>query len=437
MRDRRFRRLPMPFRRATPAMALTAALTVAAVLAPAVGPLPAVAQQVQRIAAVVNDQAITVYDVDARMNMVIGTSQLPDTAETRQKLLPRVLQQLVDERLKVQEATRLGLSVTDQDVEKAKRQIEQNNNFPPGSLDAQMRAKGVDPKELEKQLRADVAWVKVAQGSLRRQVSVEPAEVDAVLETLRQSLGKPQRLMAEIVLPVNDPSEEEQMRALGERLVQQMRGGAPFQPLARQFSASGTAAVGGDLGWVPQGALDPEVEAAVQALTPGQVSAPIRTAVGYQIVLLRERRDTEKPKPEDVPVRLAQLYMPTQGPAAVPAATRADTLAALSGATGCADVERVATEMRLPNSGALGTMKPSSLPAPVDAVVTGLPENKLSAPITLPDAEVVVMVCERADPSGLPSRDVIEQRLEGEKLDRAAQRALRDLRRSALIDIRL
>lgn len=404
----------------------------------AIAPPPAQAQQMQRIAAVVNDQVISLYDLQARLELAIRSSQLPDTQETRQRLLPTVLQQLVDERLKLQEAARLRIAVSDEDLRTARRQIERNNNMPPGTLDKFLAQPGIDESSFNEQLRSEIAWIKVAQTNLRRTISVEPEEVDAVLDRMRRDLGKPERLLAEIVLPVDNPQQEEQIRGLAARLRAELLQGAPFQAVARQFSAAPTAAKGGDLGWVVQGALDPEVEAAIASLPAGQVTEPVRTAAGYTLVLVRQHRDPTATPPDQVPVTLSQLYMPLSGPAAVPADKRAEAVATLRGGTTCGDVDALAEKMELPSSGAIGTLKPADLPPAVGAVVAGLEVGRPSDPIRLDGAaEVVVMVCERHGADSLPTRETIEAQLENEKLERVAQRTLRNLRRAALIDIRL
>lgn len=415
---------------------------LAALTLPVYGTLSPVAQaqqmQVQRIAAVVNDDAVTVRDVEDRMNMLIGTSSLPDSPDTRRRLMPRVLQILIEERLKLQEAKRLNVTITEADLDSARRQIETNNRMPPGSLAASMRQKGVDPASLDKQLRSDIAWAKVVQNSLRRQVSVEQEEVEAVLSTLRENLGKPQRLLGEIVLPFNDEAEEQQARALADRLGEQLKQGAAFSALARQFSGSSTAAVGGDLGWVTEGQLDPELEEAVSALKPGMMTGPVVSGGSLHLIVLRDVRETKRLPPEATPVRLSQLFFPSKGGAAIPAESRDDIIATLAEtAKGCEDVDRLADQVRLPNSGSIGTMKPADLPPAVGSVVATLKENTLSAPIELPSGTVVAMVCERKDADGMPSREDIERKLETEKLERLAQRTLRDLRRKALIDIRI
>lgn len=412
------------------------ALAAGSVVTLSAGAPPAQAQQVMRIAAVVNDEIVTAYEVQSRLAMVIGTSGLPNSPETRQKLLPRVIQQLIDERLKMQEATRLGITIAPQEIEQAKRQIEQNNGLPAGAVDQMMSQSGVDTATLEAQIKADVAWIKVARTSLQRQLSVEPEEVDAVLDQMRQGLGKPERLVSEIVLPVNSPDQEEAVSQLAQRLVQEIRGGANFAALARQFSASPTAAVGGDLGWVRLNGLEPDIERRLSGLQTGTLSEPFRTASGWMIVALRDSRQNNAPSPEETPIDIAQLVIPTGGPGALEADTLATVRARAAAVTSCQEMDTIANEFNLPSSGRLGPVVPNKMPPAIRSVALLLAEGTVSQTIPYDDTEIRLMICAPRNATGLPDRRDIEDRLLNDKLQRAADRALKDLRRRAMIDIR-
>lgn len=443
--------LPTRFRFRPCAMALAVLGAMAAVVPALVGgalttgaalvlaPPPAAAQQVQRIAAVVNDDVISLHDVQARLTLAIRSAQLPETQETRQRLLPQVLQQLIDERLKAQEGKRLGVDVSPEELLAARRQVERNNDMPPGALDRFLTEAGIDETSFEAQLRAEILWAKIAQTELIQSVTIEPEEIDALLESLRQTMGSPERLLAEILLPVDSPDQDAAVRAFAERLIAEVDQGAPFPAVARQFSLAPTAAVGGDLGWVMEGTMDPRIEGALAALAPGQLTPPVRTAQGYHILALRDRRDPRAIPADQIPMDLSQLLMPLSGPAALPEARRTELGQTLPGRlTSCDDVNQEAESLGLPSSGPIGVLRLADLPPAVAAVVQGLPEKRLSPPIVVDGrAEVMIMVCERLSPLSLPSRERIEMQLEAEKLERVAQRTLRNLRRAALIDIRL
>src|SRR5712692_5965603 len=87
-----------------------------------------------RIAAVVNDEVISVFDVASRMRMVMISSNIADTPETRQRIGPQVLRSLIDEKLELQEAKRQNVTATDGEVNNALQQIEKQNNMKAGQL---------------------------------------------------------------------------------------------------------------------------------------------------------------------------------------------------------------------------------------------------------------------------------------------------------------
>ena len=121
--------MAMTFRTSAIAMTLCAAMAVFATLA------PAKAQSVQRIAAIVNDELITAYDLESRIRLVLFSTRLPDNVDTRRRIRNQVLRTLIDERLQFQEAKRRNISVSNRDIERAKLTIEKQNNMPKGGLE--------------------------------------------------------------------------------------------------------------------------------------------------------------------------------------------------------------------------------------------------------------------------------------------------------------
>jgi peptidyl-prolyl cis-trans isomerase SurA len=389
------------------------------------------------IAAVVNEDIITVYDVQARLGLFLATSGLDNTPEMQRRLIPQVVDALVEDHLKLQEAKRLKITTTDAEIRQSLDQIEQRNNMPAGAFRTMLAEKHVDPTSLYSQLEADLAWIKVVRQSLEREVSVQPQEVNAVLKRMKANQGKPEQLVAEIYLPVGSASPEPTARQLADRLVQQARGGTPFAALAQQFSQSPTAAVGGDLGWVVQGELEPELDTALARMEPKDISEPIRTASGYHILTLRERRASGAPDPKMAIVTLAQIYLPTEGGRALSPEKLAQASDGIrTQVKNCDEMNKWAADVGGPGSGPIPLMFIGTLPDNVRDVVTDLKPERVSPPIQVGGATLFVMVCTRQDDSGLPNEMQIKSNLENDKLTNAARQRLRDLRRQALIDRR-
>lgn len=427
-------------RRVASAAVAAAVLAAAAPLAPAGVPLsvaPAAAQDIQRIAAVVNQDAVSLRDIITRMDFIIATTSLPDSQETRQRLLPQVLQSLVAETIKLQEAERLDIQVSDADMAEGIRQVEAQNNLPSGALRQQLSSAGVPFGTFERQVRSEIAWIKVVQSSLAGRVSVSDAEIDARLEQLKEVQGKPEALLAQIYLPVEDPTREAEVRQAAERLAQQILGGANFRALAQQFSRDPSAARGGDMGWVPLPTLEPELRQAVAETPQNRITSPVRTAAGYTILLVRDTRVAGQQPQERQGLQLAQIMLPDTGARAMSEERRAALTTRAQATKSCEEFEALAQDIGTPGSGNMGQLTPTDLPPAVAAAIQGLPAEQASRAVSVPGGEVVVMVCGRSAGGGLPDRESIREQIRQEKVESLSQRRLRDLRRAAIIDVRL
>ena len=398
------------------------------------------AQDSLRIAAVVNDDIISAYDLNARLSLALASSKVSNEAEARRRLAPQVLRTLIDDKLKIQEARRLSIRASKKDIDRALGRIERQNKLPRGGLGPYLAKNGIDMVVLIDQIEAEIVWSKAVNRRLRIQIQVGEDEIDEMLAQIEANKGKPEHRVVEIFLPVDEREDEQKTRLLAERLVQQLEAGASFRTLARNFSQSASAAVGGDLGWIKQGQLATEVDAALVKMRPGQMSKPIKTEDGYYVLLLIDRRADPGLDTGEVTVSLNQLFLPLPpkaGQAVVDRQMeRARTLA--QQARSCADMERLGKKTGSPLSGSLGKIKVSKLPGVLKAVVKGLADRTASRPIRKDDGIIVLMICEREqEGSDISARQKVAGMLMDQRLNIAARRYLRDLRRAAFVDVRM
>jgi len=267
---------------------VAAALALLALLAPAAADVRA-QSDAQRIAAVVNDDVITSQDLLGRLNLALATSGLPNDEASRRRLAPQVLRGFVDEKLQLQEAERLGLSVTDAEIDQALDTIAQRNGIGRDDLVRYLQARNVDPRTLRDQLRAQIAWIKVVQREVRPRITVSQEQVDLALRR-DAAEGGVEVLLSEILLPVYERGQEATVLAQAQELVASLRGGTDFAALASQVSSSASSDNRGDLGWVRTATLAPELRERIMVLQPGQVSDPIVGPNGVQIFQVRDRR---------------------------------------------------------------------------------------------------------------------------------------------------
>jgi peptidyl-prolyl cis-trans isomerase SurA len=402
---------------------------------------PAGAADEQRIAAVVNDDVVTVRDLNERLQLVMLTSGIRDSEQARSRLAPQVLRGLVEETLQLEEAKRLNIEVGQVEIDNALSTIAKRNNLSVDQMKTYLLGNGINLDTLIRQVRAQIAWLKVVNRTIRPNVTVTVDQLDLAVQEARDSQGQPEYLLSEIVLPVDSPAQAGRVAEDAQRLVQTLREGANFDSLAHQVSASASAERGGDLGWVGAASIPPELQAALDRMRPGEVSEPLSSPIGYHIFWLRDQRTAAPPVDSNraaVEVKLSQILFPTDGSAAANAEAR-DRAAALRGRlTDCPTMAEVASEIKAPASGDLGWLKVGDLPPTLAKAVLGLQAGQVSPPLPGPSGIHLLMVCERRNPEGLaPEREQIAQRLEQERTDRLARRYLRDLRKQAFIDVRL
>lgn len=418
---------------------LTHFLPLLALLA-VLGALPSAghASEVNRIAAVVNDEAISILDLQLRMRLVQATSKLPDTEEIRQRLASQILRKMVEERLMLQEAKRLKLTIAKEDVYKQVETIEKQNRLEPGALERILKQAGVPLSVLYRQLEAELSWGKVIRMTMAPQIKVSEEEVKDHIEMLKGNVGQPEYLLAEILLPVDDADREAEMAQTAQRIVDQVRQGASFQNMARQFSQGAAAGSGGDLDWVPVASLEPEIAETLGKMTPGSLSSPIRAVDGYHIMLLRERRVFgQKSTTSEGVLAITQLFLP----AANDRENSTRRIREISaGAKNCAQMEEIAKRHHLTQSGR-GTARLSQLNPQARQFLTGLKLLQVSPPVQDQAGVRVIMVCGQVNDdsqteSGLPTEEKVKSALERQRLELQSQRALRDLKRSAFIEIK-
>ena len=278
-----------------------------------------------RIIAVVNDDVISTSDINDRLRLAFISSHLPDTPEVEQKLVPQILRGLIDEKLEMQEAKRLDITVSKDEIDKAMDRITKDNGIP-GDIRAFIKERGGSPAALEQQLRVGIAWNKVIARELRPKVDIGDDEIDAAIARIKANAGKEEYLVSEIFLAVDNPKDEDQVKQVADNLVKQIKGGASFGAVAHQFSQGIGAATGGDIGWIQEGQLTNDVNRVLVGMQPNTISDPIRTPSGFDILGLREKRTISlhpdappaKAEPEPAPagpaeketVNLQQVFLP-------------------------------------------------------------------------------------------------------------------------------
>jgi len=388
------------------------------------------------IAAIVNDDVISLYDLEERLDLLIITSNQKDSVQLRKRLSRQTLNRLIDEKLKLQEAKSLGINVPKSRLEQAFFDMEKQNKMPPGGLTKFLASKGINRLALIDQIEASMAWRDTINKKFRFRISISEEEIDDVINDIRKSKGKPEYLTSEIFFPVNNPKKAIEALNNANRVIEQITSGGNFSALARNYSQSASAAVGGDLGWVRQGQLSKNLDAALSNLKKGSISKAIRTIGGYYIILKRDqRRGLGLPQSQEK-IDLRQVFLPLLTADINLLMAQAKSMAAR--AKDCSSMKKLEAESKSSLSGSLGMINTTSLPAAIQASVRNLPVGTPSNPTTAEGGVKFLMVCKRTGSSALDIiRPKIKQNLLNERLDITARGYLRDLRLAAFLDVRI
>ncbi len=393
------------------------------------------------VVAVVNDNLISSYDLVQRIRLLSVTAGVQPTEETMPQLQQEALRGLIDERLQIQElrrvekAQKITIVATEKEIDEEIASIAQGNNTTQTALLGSLEAQGISAGTFKDQLRASISWQNWIGGRYGSRVRIGQDQIKAVERQVAAAASKPQYQISEVLLDSVRIGGMAQALEGANQLIEQLQKGAPFPAVARQFSASATAANGGDAGWVSSGELDPAVEEALAQLRPGQLARPIAVKDGVYIIYLRDKRAGADAMM--VNLKQAAVILPADASADQLAAAQATLSKLKPQIKGCGDLEAVAGGVPGVVAGDLGEAEVKDLAPAFREAASTLQIGQISEPIRTAAGLHLVAVCnKRSSGAGAESAAQIENRLRGQQLALISRRYLRDLRNAATIETR-
>ena len=390
------------------------------------------AREVEGIAAIVNDEVISLYDVDQRVELYFVSSGIVRSRETVERLREQALRELVDEKLQLQEARRVEISIEEEEIEREIKRLSEGFSTSQTSITEFLKKQGIKERTLESQIEADLAWSQFIRRSFGGRIRIGDDEVDEQYRKVVRAIEQPRFLVSEILLSADTLTDQQRVARISQEIVTQLRNGVDFGAVARQFSVSPTAARGGQLGWVTLEQLDPALGAVLTKMEPGQISTPIATNAGFYILLVQNR---EEGRARNALNNQFDIMTVT-----------------FSAATSAEDIKEFvenfrtckAANERAENMSAKvmrsGLQPLGQLPAELHKSVINLEAGQLAPPQPANDTAKgtnVYVVCDRKDDQGIQvSRKDISDNIFSQRLSMSARRHLRDLRRDAVVEYR-
>ena len=386
----------------------------------------------------VNGYVITGTDIEQRVKLITNANEADVSAEELQRLRAQVLRNLIDETLKIQAAAAQEIGVQKADVDQTYNQLAtQNFGQESGAMDEYLASIGSSPNALKRQIEGELAWENLIRRNISPFVNVAAEEVTGVLERLEASRGTEEYRLGEIYLSATDENRGAVLQNM-ERIVEQLQRGGSFVAYARQFSEASTAVQGGDTGFLRLGTLPQPMADAAQQMQPGQLIGPIAIPGGYTIMYLIDKRQVLTADPRDAVLSLKQISLNfPAGANEADANAKIEELGTfIQTLRGCPDAERAETAI-----GASVVSNPQiqvrQLPEQLQSILLNMQIGQVTQPFgTAEDGVRVLMLCGRDDPqdAGGPTFQSVMSSIEEERINKRAQRYLRDLRNDAYIE---
>jgi len=395
---------------------LSAALAICtALLAPAV----ATAQFGPAIT--VNDSVVSEFEVTQRLAMM----QLFRTPGANLELAQ---EQLIEDRLKLEQLTTAGIRITDEGLANAMAEFATRANLEIDQFITLLNQQGVSEETFRDFVRVNVTWRDFIRTRFGDRAQVSEAEIDQALGQAGGTAGI-EVLLSEIIIPA-PPPRAQQAAATAER-ISQLTSTSAFEAQARAVSALPSRTNGGRLDWLPITNYPAGIRGVLLDLVPGEVTSPLPITNGIALFQMRGVREVPGAAAEPAAIEYAALYIGggLSGRAQTEAAridARVDT---------CDDLFGVARNLA-PEQLERDVLPPSDIPQDVALELAKLDPGETSYTLTRANGETLVflMLCGRTPTLGEDQdREGIREQLRSQRLNSFADALLADLTAAAEI----
>jgi peptidyl-prolyl cis-trans isomerase SurA len=262
------------------------------------------AELMDKVVAVVNDDLITLSELN---EMAAKINSNPDAPKEDQRT---VLDQMIELKLLDQEAKKLGLSVSEREVDAAIEAVKRQYNLTDEQMDEVLKKQNLTPEAFREQWRFQILGNKVIGTQVKGQIAVTEDEIKKYYEENYGELetGKEMHI-AHILIPFdpNSPDEKEKARVLAREITEKARSGEDFGELAKEYSKdTGSAERGGDLGYVQKGELVASLEEAIKETPVGEVSEPVESPSGFHVIKVLDKRESSASSIDDAREEIKQ-----------------------------------------------------------------------------------------------------------------------------------
>ncbi|MDR2646252.1 MAG: peptidylprolyl isomerase [Holosporaceae bacterium] len=387
------------------------------------------------IVAIVNDDIITLQDLEERVRLVLFSDDSSVSPELRAQITREVLKEMIQEKLKLQCTKKYSPKegwVSPEMERSAFSSIAKRNNMDDESFCKLLKSKNINKEVLLQQIRGNLSWIAYINARFGRFINISESEINRAVAEFKEKRNKASYYVCRMFFPVSDSRNESVVSSRANNIMQMLSNGANFNNLARQFSQSADANKGGEIGWIFHGQLSPEENAALQKMPVGG-RAVIRNSRGYVILFLRDKK--EAGSSSFTTLRFVQVVVPFRE-----SKLTKEELGHIENflidmrrnSSGCQDFIKRARESEIcaitdPVEIVLEEAQPQFRP-----MLAALPARSVGNPMAMPNGVVAICMLDRKTQKiPEPTREEIRAEKVNERLSVFADREVQDLRKKA------
>ncbi|MCK9990913.1 MAG: peptidyl-prolyl cis-trans isomerase SurA [Rugosibacter sp.] len=406
--------------------------------------------EVDRIVAVVNDEAITLGELQGRIASVVRQMREQNIPLPPQNIIERqMLERMITDRVQLQEAKESGLSVSNDELDDALRRIAESNKFSMADFRRALEKDGIRWDKFREEIRSEITLSRLREREVSRRTSVSDGEIDNYLNNPDSGAQNDKMVvnLSHILLLIPENPTPDQLMRIGTKAqtaLAQIKAGEDFAKVAASFSEAPDGLKGGSLGLRPIDRLPGLYADLARKLQPGEVSDIVRSPAGFHIVKVVEKRSGEA-RPLNAPMQQTHArHILIKVNEVVSAAEAEHKLLSLKerldhGADFAELARQYSNDLSASKGGDLGWLYAGDTVPEFEAAMDALNINQISNPVQSPFGFHLIQVLERRtgemsiERQRMAARQVLRER----KADEVYQDWVRQLRDRAYVEDRL
>jgi len=403
---------------------------------------------VDRIVAIVNKEVITFSELNEAVASAERQLRRQGTqAPAREVLGQQMLERMVMDKAQLQFARDTGIRVDEVQLDRAVLRVAESNKMTLAEFRRALERDRVSFDLWREELREQILLTRLREREVDDKIQVSETEVDLYLEEQKLQPGdRAEYNVSHILVRLPEqasPERIEAARARGEKIIAEARQGADFARLAAAYSDAFDAMQGGILGWRTHDRLPETFAAALTRMKPGEISPIVRSAAGFHILKLNDRRGAAAGVPAVAQTRLRHILVRVSETVSEAAARRrlTDLRERIAGGRASfADMARAhSDDATAARGGELDWVYPGDTVPEFERGYQGLAIGEVSQPVRTPFGYHLIEVLERRSADLSPERRRMQARqtLRERKSDEAYQEWLRQLRDQSYVELRL